>query len=73
MRDRTSIPKPKHTVGDEVTVRCDEYPGIPFPAVVSAVWWCRDYGQHEYRVIGNDGVESDGYTEAWLSPRNSEL
>ena len=61
------VPKPAFNVGDQVMVRCDEHPAIPFPAIVSGVWWCSKYRQHEYRVMENDGLESDGYTAAWLT------
>lgn len=64
------IPKSKYNVGDKVIVRCDEYPAVPFPATVSAVWWCSKYGQHEYRVMEPDECESDGYTDEWISPLN---
>jgi hypothetical protein len=66
-----NIPKPKYNVADKVSVRCDEYPGVPFPATVSAVWWCSKYNQHEYCVMEADGCESDGYTDEWLSPENA--
>lgn len=66
-----NIPKSKFNVADKVAVRCDEYPGVPFPATVSAVWWCSKYNQHEYRVTEDDGCESDGYTDEWLSPENT--
>lgn len=62
------IQKSKYNVGDKVMVRRDEYPGMPFPASVSGVWWCSKYNQHEYRVTENNGCESDGYNDDWLTP-----
>lgn len=54
-------------------VRCDESPDVPFPAVVIGVTWCSRYNQHEYVVREEGGFVSDGYTEGWLTPADSDV
>jgi hypothetical protein len=63
-----NIPKSKYQVGDRVLVKSEETPD--FEATVSGVWWLANRSEMGYSVIEDDGGESDGYTDDWLSPLN---
>lgn len=57
----------KFQYGDEVEVKCVEGNPPNFRAVISGIRREKD-GSIDYTIIDEEGFETDGYTEAWLSP-----